>query len=335
MRLLPGRRTSPASRRGQTLVEFALVLPLLALLLVMAVDFGRVFFGWVSIHNAARVGASYAAGHFDAWNAPLGQLNKEEQRDAYTDAIQNDLQAINCAFGGVPDPDYTDANGNGRIDAGELVRVELECSFALITPLANSVMGGAVQLTGSSEFVAHAATQAALPPPPPPPPAPTCTVPLMEGQNRNTARGLWDGASFDPDNLIEDGSGNFLVDSQSQPPGTELPCATGTVTISEAGSTGPPPPTCQPPTADFVGSPLTGSGSVLVNFTDLSTSSGCPILSWQWAFNPGTSSDQNPSHTFVHTGNGQHTRFPVTLTVTNAAGSDTESKNNYVTVTRP
>ena len=30
------------------MVEFALVLPILALLLVLAVDFGRVFFGWVS-----------------------------------------------------------------------------------------------------------------------------------------------------------------------------------------------------------------------------------------------------------------------------------------------
>ena len=48
--------------RGQALVEFALVLPLLALLLVMALDFGRVFFGWVALQNAARIGANYA-GH--------------------------------------------------------------------------------------------------------------------------------------------------------------------------------------------------------------------------------------------------------------------------------
>ena len=49
------------------MVEFAIVLPILALLLVMAVDFGRVFFGWVSITNAARIGADYAAQHPDAW----------------------------------------------------------------------------------------------------------------------------------------------------------------------------------------------------------------------------------------------------------------------------
>ena len=50
------RREKPVSR-GQAMVEFALVLPLLALLLVVAIDFGRVFFGWVSLTNAARVGA--------------------------------------------------------------------------------------------------------------------------------------------------------------------------------------------------------------------------------------------------------------------------------------
>ena len=37
------------------------MLPILALLLVMAVDFGRVFFGWVALQNAARIGADYAA----------------------------------------------------------------------------------------------------------------------------------------------------------------------------------------------------------------------------------------------------------------------------------
>jgi len=49
------------SRRGQSLVEFALVLPLLLVLLLMAVDFGRVYFGWVTLTNASRVGANYAA----------------------------------------------------------------------------------------------------------------------------------------------------------------------------------------------------------------------------------------------------------------------------------
>ncbi|CAN5198787.1 hypothetical protein BH23CHL9_BH23CHL9_04030 [soil metagenome] len=52
--------------RGQGLVELALILPLLLLLLLGAIDFGRVFFGWVAVTNASRVGANYAATHPDA-----------------------------------------------------------------------------------------------------------------------------------------------------------------------------------------------------------------------------------------------------------------------------
>ena len=33
------------------MVEFALIMPLLVLLLVMAIDFGRVFFGWVALDD--------------------------------------------------------------------------------------------------------------------------------------------------------------------------------------------------------------------------------------------------------------------------------------------
>ena len=39
--------------RGQSVVEFALVVPVLLLLLLIAIDFGRVFLGWVALNNAA------------------------------------------------------------------------------------------------------------------------------------------------------------------------------------------------------------------------------------------------------------------------------------------
>ena len=333
MRLLPARRHPNAGHRGQALVEFAMVLPLLVLLLVMAIDFGRVFFGWVSIQNAARVGASYAASHADAWSPPLGDLNKATQRDIYVSNIENDLQAINCAFAGVDDPTFDDANGNGTIDPGEFARVDLECSFGLITPLASNVMGGSVNLGSFAEFPVHHTINASLPDPPAPPPPPTCTVPLMEGGSRNTARTLWSDASFQPGNLIEDGTGNFDVESQSEPAGTDIPC-TSSVTISE-GAAEPPPPTCQPPTANFSGTPLSGDSPLEVQFTDASTSPGCEILTRTWNFDPGTSNLEDPLHTFIHSGQGGNTQFDVSLTVTNAAGSDTESKNNYIRANRP
>lgn len=83
-----------------------------------------------------------------------------------------------------------------------------------------------------------------------------------------------------------------------------------------------------PPTAAFTGAPLSGTFPLSVSFTD--QSSGQPT-SWAWTFGDGGSSNaQNPSHTYTAAGT-----YTVTLTVTNAAGSDVETKTGYVSVTDP
>ncbi len=61
------RRRRRRHRRGQSLVEFALVLPVLMLLLLIGIDFGRVFLGWVTLNNVVRDGANFAALHPTAW----------------------------------------------------------------------------------------------------------------------------------------------------------------------------------------------------------------------------------------------------------------------------
>lgn len=53
-------------RKGQTLAEFALTLPLLLLLLFGTIEFARIFQAWVSLQNAARTAARYATtGRYD------------------------------------------------------------------------------------------------------------------------------------------------------------------------------------------------------------------------------------------------------------------------------
>jgi Flp pilus assembly protein TadG len=51
----------PKSSRGQSMVEFAVILPVLLLLVMGAVDFGRAYFAYVSVTNGARNGAQYAS----------------------------------------------------------------------------------------------------------------------------------------------------------------------------------------------------------------------------------------------------------------------------------
>jgi len=78
--------------------------------------------------------------------------------------------------------------------------------------------------------------------------------------------------------------------------------------------------------ADFSGSPTSGPAPLTVQFTDIST--GAPT-SWSWSFGDGVaSSEKNPSHTYLSPGN-----YSVTLTVSNAYGSSSATKQNYITVT--
>lgn len=75
--------------------------------------------------------------------------------------------------------------------------------------------------------------------------------------------------------------------------------------------------------AAFSGSPTAGQPPLDVQFTDESTGN---ITSWSWNFGDGgTSTEQNPSHTYSVEGS-----YTVALTVTGTAGSDTETKTNYI-----
>jgi len=60
MKNMFARSSSNSRQKGQDLVEFALVFPLLFLILFGVIDLGRIFHASISISNAAREGARYA-----------------------------------------------------------------------------------------------------------------------------------------------------------------------------------------------------------------------------------------------------------------------------------
>ena len=77
--------------------------------------------------------------------------------------------------------------------------------------------------------------------------------------------------------------------------------------------------------SQFSASPASGTFPLKVKFTD--KSKGSPT-SWSWNFgDKNTSNDKNPVHTYSKAG-----KYTVSLTVTNAAGSNTAKKTNYITV---
>ena len=173
------------------MVEFALILPLLALLMVMALDFGRVFFGWVALQNAARIAADSGAMTADGWADPSDTV----VRSQYERTVENDLQAINCAYPSIPDPEFTDVDGDGdRYNHGDRVSVTLDCQFDLLTPLAMTVLGGPVSLSADAHFRVQKMIFSDLPEAPELPPdcpAGQAKVPDMVGDTLGDARDLW------------------------------------------------------------------------------------------------------------------------------------------------
>ncbi len=87
-------------------------------------------------------------------------------------------------------------------------------------------------------------------------------------------------------------------------------------------------PDTMPPVANFAGNPTSGYAPLSVQFTDQSTHGP---TSWLWDFGDGapTSALQNPAHTYADAG-----VYTVSLTATNANGSDNETKTNYISATQ-
>jgi Flp pilus assembly protein TadG len=59
--LLVRRFSSGGSERGAAFVELAVTLPLLVVVVLGTIDFGRVFYTTMELNNAARAGAQYGA----------------------------------------------------------------------------------------------------------------------------------------------------------------------------------------------------------------------------------------------------------------------------------
>jgi Flp pilus assembly protein TadG len=133
----PGPGRSGSGQRGQALVELALVTPILLLLLLAAVDLGRVFYAQIAVTNAAREGAMVAALTPDSFRAGAAC---DAETNAVTCAATREGQggfvtvepgdvAVTC------DPSCAKSYGNE-------VTVTVTGHFQLITPLLWAFTGG-------------------------------------------------------------------------------------------------------------------------------------------------------------------------------------------------
>lgn len=74
---------------GQALVEFAIVLPLLLLLICGIIDFGWLFYNQLSLENCAREAVRYGA--VNAGNSECVAMTKQKIQDVAVDSIKESL----------------------------------------------------------------------------------------------------------------------------------------------------------------------------------------------------------------------------------------------------
>lgn len=163
--------TRPASRRerprGQSLVEFALILPVLLLLLLTAIDLGRVMYAQITITNAAKEGALVASqgGSFqsgqpcDAANSVMcGVLTEAEGGFVEVDATNVELAPAVCDKNAMYPPSGSPPN----------VAVSVEAPFDIMTPIIGDIIGSNLTLRATVEaqcLVVPAVTYPSMPAP--------------------------------------------------------------------------------------------------------------------------------------------------------------------------
>lgn len=251
-RPLPRAHALPSRSRGQALVELALILPILLLILLAAIDFGRVLFSWIEVTNAAREGAAYAILNPTDLNGirvrAVQETSVQSQRGEGTldvtvacrdSATQAPVACSNAPVAGL----------------GSQVTVDVARPFTFFTPLIGGFFPGfRLGASATGFFLSPVAGIAPVPTPTPTPvptptpgpsptptpvatptPSPTpalCTVPNFVGQKGKSASGIWTGAGFAAGNLTNNVPGNSSINGQSLGSGTSQPCQTATIILN-------------------------------------------------------------------------------------------------------
>lgn len=130
---------------GQALVEFALVAPIVVLLLVAAVDIGRGVFAYNSVTNAAREGARLAIVNQDVASIVLRATQQ-------TTLAETDGPSVSVEFRkATPNADPTANAVCSTISIRCVAIVRFETTYRPITPIvANLVFPGGVTLTATA-----------------------------------------------------------------------------------------------------------------------------------------------------------------------------------------
>jgi PKD repeat protein len=348
---LLGRREEGRRRSlGQSLVELALILPVLLLFLLNAIDYGRVYLGYVNLQQTARLAAGFAAEHASAWQiAPPDPTTK----DRWLKQIEADADVSNCTLLPVPDPAFPDG-----YDLGDPVQVKIDCNFTLMTPVISSILGNPLLVSAEVVYPIREGAVAEVPggggPIAVPPNADFFATPrsgyepldvsFTDDSTGSPTSWLWNFGNGSNSSAHTPSPVTYSCDA-SVLPGDSCPFTvslrvgntSGFDTETKSAYITVKVPPLTGPIAEFEGTPLSGVKPLTVNFDfiDIRATQGTPVVytDFAWDFGDGSGVQSGAAMTSVSHTYANEGTYSVTLTVTDdAAKQDSLTKTDYVIV---
>lgn len=141
-------RFHPRGHHGQSLVEFAFVLPLLAILFLGAIDLTRAFYTYIALQNASREAARVAV------DFPY----EYDDSAACTAGNQEGLPyvTVTCAGGTltISPSANTSVNPPRRVPGRQPITVTATATFTPVTFMMTAITGGTITLRASTTMLA-------------------------------------------------------------------------------------------------------------------------------------------------------------------------------------
>ncbi len=261
------------SARGQSFVEFALLLPVMLVLVLGTVDLGRAYFSSVALENAVKEGAFFGAREPECATTTADCVdphNVESRVEVELNGLTLQSFVAKCFA-----PGTTVFTGAGKTLAdcedGDLYYVASKTPFTLVTPLISSLVGGTLTLSSSSTAVVVTSFETGSGTVPIPTTAPTstpapssCTVPnFTTGPTKiSGAENVWATiAGFSAANLSTNGGNGQNIVWQSVPAGTVGSCLTQSILVSSTVMSTPTPSPTPSPTPVPTATPTPSPGS--------------------------------------------------------------------------
>ena len=115
------------NEKGQSLVEFVLVIPLLLIILMAIIEFGFMFNSYIVISNASREGARLAS---------LGGSDVEVEERVELVASSLDISLLSVTI----------TPNEWNRDRGDMVNVSVEYDYQMLSPIISNILSPFVNL---------------------------------------------------------------------------------------------------------------------------------------------------------------------------------------------